>query len=341
MTRRRVGRLLTFRRVSRPAPGVGFALLLTLLAAWFAAVTLRDAVEATVIEGFSEWGIASGLALWMAAILTLLLIAGWNSPPRLARVLADLAWLGILFEALMAVVGLPLAILSPSLAEYQSFIRPLAAWSLSAWFLVAVWRLGENLWRERPSFAGLRVLAVVLVPLLVVPAQSVVFGPTTPRTNADIWSLSRQAYTWAAPANTAASAEEPGGGEPSVDIEDVFARQGDLLAATLGAVRPTAGNEPQLYFLGAAPDAAQDVFAREVNSVKALFDSRFGTRGHSAILINSYETLDTVPLASASNLKTALKAFGGVMDRDRDVLMLFITTHGAKGILSVTCPAFP
>ena len=168
----------------------------------------------------------------------------------------------------------------------------------------------------------------------------VVFGDRTQWNNADIWSLSRKAYAWVSRGEKAV-AGEPGGGGPAIDIEDVFSRQGALLAGTLGAVTPTAGHEPQLYFLGAAPDAAQDVFAREVNSVKALFDSRFGTLGHSAILINSYETLDTVPLASGSNLKTALKEFGTVMDRDRDVLVLFITTHGAKGILSVDLPDFP
>lgn len=343
-TRRRISRLLVLRHVPRGAPGVGLASLLVLLAAWFASAAAFDAAAAVSDLRLSEWGLGSGLALWMAVILVFLILAGWRSLSRLTRLLADLAWLGTLLHALMALVAVVFLFASPWVAEYRfgsKLVWALASWGLLLWGFICVWRMGRALWFEPPAFAGLRLAAVVLLPLFLVPVEPIVHGAQTDWSRYDIWLLSRKAYAWVAPGNQTLSEDEQGGGEPALDVEDVFARQGALLAGTLGAVLPSPGNQPQLYFLGAAPDAAQDVFAREVKSAKSLFDERFGTLGHSAILINSYETLDTVPLASGSNLRAALKEFGAVMNRDRDVLVLFITTHGAKGILAVDLPDFP
>ena len=73
---------------------------------------------------------------------------------------------------------------------------------------------------------------------------------------------------------------------------------------------------------------------------KAIFDKRLGTDGRSIALINHKETVDTLPLANATNLSMVLNGIGKVMDPENDVLVLFITTHGAKKILSVSFPRF-
>lgn len=78
-----------------------------------------------------------------------------------------------------------------------------------------------------------------------------------------------------------------------------------------------------------------------MNSAKELFDTRFGTRGHSAVLINSFETLETVPLANTKNIAVALQEIGRLMNRDKDVLVLFITSHGADGWVSVHLSGYP
>jgi hypothetical protein len=61
-----------------------------------------------------------------------------------------------------------------------------------------------------------------------------------------------------------------------------------------------------------------------------LLDRRFGTEGHSVNLINHLSTRDTVPLANATNLAVTLKQIGKVMDKEEDVLMLYLTSHGSK-----------
>jgi hypothetical protein len=114
---------------------------------------------------------------------------------------------------------------------------------------------------------------------------------------------------------------------PIVD-EHVFHRQQRLLAEALGDLAPENPGETDLYFLGVAPYSSEDVFAKEVNTVRRMFDDRFGTRGRSLTLVNSPDTLADTPIATATNLRAALAGMAEVMNPDEDVLFLFITSHG-------------
>jgi Peptidase C13 family len=120
-------------------------------------------------------------------------------------------------------------------------------------------------------------------------------------------------------------------GYAKVDPERTLAAQPRLIedaVAGLAAQRPGVAD---LYFIGLAGDGHSGVFRREVESVTALFDARFGTKGRSLQLINSPRTIATLPLATPDNLRDVLAQVGRVMDKDEDVLFLFMTSHGAPG----------
>jgi len=139
------------------------------------------------------------------------------------------------------------------------------------------------------------------------------------------------------PAATRPPARQQTEREPAqrIDIEATYYRQPALVETALKALQPRTANAANLYFVGFAAFAGQDVFRREVTATRELFDKSFGTRGHSLLLINHRETLDAVPLASASNLEAVLKGVGARMDREADVLFLFLTSHGTEGLLAV------
>lgn len=119
---------------------------------------------------------------------------------------------------------------------------------------------------------------------------------------------------------------------PAVDSrlleEPVFHRQQQLLGAALGALKQQQPGVADLYFVGVAPYASEDVFARELAHVRKLFDQRFATAGRSLVLVNSPATLEQIPIATVTNLRAALAGVGRIMDREEDVLVLFITSHG-------------
>ncbi|HEY5514137.1 MAG TPA: C13 family peptidase [Geomonas sp.] len=112
--------------------------------------------------------------------------------------------------------------------------------------------------------------------------------------------------------------------------EQVLAAQARLLDRQLAGLLPGRRGEPNLYFVGFAGDATQDVFLKELLAAEKLFTGRFGTAGRSVILANNPQTALTLPFASATNLERALTRLGQVMNREDDVLLLFLTSHGSR-----------
>lgn len=118
--------------------------------------------------------------------------------------------------------------------------------------------------------------------------------------------------------------------EPALADERVFHLQATLIERALAAVSRGAPGEPELYFVGFAPDASQDVFLRELRSVRQLFDERFATAGRSIALASSQDALGELPIASATNLSRALARAGEAMNIEEDLLFLYITAHGDR-----------
>ena len=128
---------------------------------------------------------------------------------------------------------------------------------------------------------------------------------------------------------------------PRIDYEAVITRQPQMLASSLASLAPPTNDQGQFFFVGMAPYADQDVFQREITAVKTLFDDSFATKERSLLLSNNASSLDALPLASMTNLEGALAQIGAIMRPDKDVLVLFVTSHGSKGIISVEAGSLP
>ena len=112
--------------------------------------------------------------------------------------------------------------------------------------------------------------------------------------------------------------------------EEVLSAQDRLLTGELAALLPGKPGTTDLYFLGFAGDATQDVFLKELTAARKLFSERFGSSGRSILLVNNPQTAATLPFATAGNLERALKGLGQVMNRAEDVLFLYISSHGSR-----------
>jgi len=118
--------------------------------------------------------------------------------------------------------------------------------------------------------------------------------------------------------------------EVALGVESALLAQRPLLDAALGALAPRAPGKVNLFLLAVAGDGSQDVFRREVEFVRAQFDRDFGTRGHSVALINGRGLAERAPMATLASLREALRAIAARMDRDQDILFLFLTSHGTR-----------
>jgi hypothetical protein len=116
----------------------------------------------------------------------------------------------------------------------------------------------------------------------------------------------------------------------ALNVETALYRQRPLLDAALAGLEPSERGRINLYLLAIAGDGSQEVFRREVEFVRAQFDRDFGTRGRSMLLINSRSTVATAPMATVTSIRESIKTIAVRMDRDNDILFLFLTSHGAK-----------
>lgn len=116
----------------------------------------------------------------------------------------------------------------------------------------------------------------------------------------------------------------------SVTKENIFYAQAGMLSKELALLQPGQLNQTDLYFLGMAPYASQDVFVKEIRAVRDIFRSRFYAEGRALTLVNHHTTLQTSPIASITSLRMALQHIGSAMNREEDILFLYITTHGSR-----------
>jgi hypothetical protein len=114
------------------------------------------------------------------------------------------------------------------------------------------------------------------------------------------------------------------------NVEKAMYGQRRLLDRSLAAVAQHDPMRINMYLLAIAGDGSQEVFRREVEFVRDQFGRRFGTRGRTVVLVNSRNTVSSLPMATLTSIQAALKTIAARMDRNRDILFLFVTSHGSK-----------
>jgi hypothetical protein len=101
------------------------------------------------------------------------------------------------------------------------------------------------------------------------------------------------------------------------------------LSESLDHVEAERAGIADVYFIGGALWASENVFLREVTMARRVFDERLDTGGRSIVLANSHETAATLPFATGPQLAQAISKVAARMDKNDDVLVLFLTTHGS------------
>ncbi len=84
-----------------------------------------------------------------------------------------------------------------------------------------------------------------------------------------------------------------------------------------------------IYVVGLAGWSNEDVFVKELDGALASIGKTLPISADRTVrLINNVATLDTIPVANPENFATAIHAVAAAMDKEKDVLIVFITTHG-------------
>lgn len=239
--------------------------------------------------------------------LPLALLAGY----LIGRVTQD-AGQALRVAIVVGAIGIPLTIVSSAIwsaAGLRWLPAPdegfgpgdfvFAWWALA--ILVAVRRLIVPPPRRTTSVLAI-VALIVLLPSYLLPTEAL----------------------WEEPVEA-----EPAGPPRHGLTEHALYAQTALLVAAEDRLKPERPGVEDLYFVGFAPDASQDVFVRETLSIGSLLAERFDTGGRSISLISHPGVADQVPMATLTSLREALRAVGARINPDEDVVLLHVTTHAS------------
>ncbi len=272
---------------------------------------------------------ALNLLLWFGADFLFAGAAGELNAPALTTFLAQIALVFITSTLVAGVLG------RAELALQLPLMWTAADWFFELLFLVHA-LLFAAIDRDIPDeLAWVLTVLLAIWPLLVLLRAVIVAVPRTRWRIAPalfltlglFWLLTSvipRAELWrVGPDDTRRAAT-------GIEQDAVFHRQPGLLAHALRRLGTSQTDAPELFFLGVAPYASQDVFLREMRSVARILEQRFAVADRSVLLINNPATLRTFPMASTTYLRAALARFGERMNTDKDILLLFITTHGER-----------
>jgi hypothetical protein len=130
-------------------------------------------------------------------------------------------------------------------------------------------------------------------------------------------------------------------GQPARAEVDTRAQQ-ELIRETVSTFPAASGPQGGVFFLGFAGYGEERVFAEEIKMAAQQVGHRYDSHRRSLLLVNDRRDLITLPLATHDNLRYALRQIAAVMDQERDVLFLALSSHGSEnGLLSVSNTGLP
>jgi hypothetical protein len=114
--------------------------------------------------------------------------------------------------------------------------------------------------------------------------------------------------------------------------------QSDLLDGEVSSLAPQRKGKTDIYVVGVAGWADQEVFVKELDGALASIGTVLPIQDRTLRLINNRETVTSIPLATPKNFAAAVHAVGNVMDKDEDVLLIVMTSHGNQNGFSLELP---
>jgi hypothetical protein len=315
-------RAAIWRRTAEP-PVLGLGALI----GWLALTMLTELAIALINSGgdpqFDVYGL-NALIAWRA---TLLLVGVIFAP---AQYRATLLSASQLLSALVAIAGAatPYALSRLPLVDLEKVWGIEARYSSGALTaLYIIWAFGAIFALFRSVVTGgrwsklLRTAGYFAATFLVThffPHLPVFAPPDFQLANANVWEQKH-----------AAAIEQARAQRPHVDANQLSLAQPALLDAAISRLAPQRDRVSDIYAIGVAGYSGEDVFIRELNGALDVLGQVLPLEGRTLRLVNHLSLVSAAPLASLQNFAGAIHGIGKVMNKDEDVLLLFMTSHGS------------
>lgn len=312
-------RAIVWRMTPDPRP-VGLPALLIWAITLAAIRVLSQLLAAGPDIVFNPYGLNAAVA-WVALDLAVAALF----MPAAARPLALSAMLALscLAEIVVDAVQI-LAARIPAIAASAAWHHPATPAVIFA--VVSLWWIGAMIAVLRsvapwPRLAVLGRVVALWVALLavsaIVPQAPVFVGRDFDISKANWWETLRAQH----------EAAEQKGGVGEARATPIEQSQRALLQAAIANVAPSPKGATAIYAIG-IDGWSEDVFLKELDGALGVLSAILPIRGRTVRLINNRDTQSSAPLADRRNFAAVVRAVGRVMNKDDDVLLLFMTSHG-------------
>jgi hypothetical protein len=315
---------------------VGLPVLLGFAIALAAVRIALQLLAAGSWHAFNPYGLNAVVA-WIA--LELAVAALFVRPAGRATALSALSVLSVVADVATAAVNLGVTRFAPAVATSPLWNGSITTGVIYA--IAVIWWVGAmacvvgslepESTQSRLHLVG-RVAALwvaLFIANAVVPHAPVFLPPDFDPRSANWWEV---LYALHREQNGEAASVSP------AELARIEKAQPALLQTEVAALAPQQKGVTDIYALGIAGWADQDVFVKELDGGLESIASVLPIKNHTIRLINRHDTLDRFPLASLENIQAAVHAIGNVMDKNEDVLVVFMTSHGNQTGFALELP---
>jgi hypothetical protein len=311
---------------------VGFASLLAFIVVLAALRVALQFLAAGPHGAFNPYGI-NALIAWLAleiAIAALVI-------PAAARVTALAAMVALLVvaEFIIGAISAASSLAFPASAAAAPWVRlaPIAILAVvSLWWIgtmVAVIRSVAPASRFHAFGRAAAIWVALAAVTALVPHAPVFVAQGFDIRTANLWE---RLYATARP-------QPDDSAPPQSEAASFDAAQQALLQAEIGRLAPPQQGATNIYALGIGGWADQDVFLKELDGGLAAMGGILPIQGHTLRLVNHHETTESAPIANQRNFAASVHAVGTVMNKDDDVLVLLMTSHGTPTGFGLRLPS--
>lgn len=305
--------------VWRPARTLQFVGLPSLLVCIVALTAVRIGFQFLAAGpggGFNPYGLNAAVA-WVA--LDVAVAALFVQPA--ARATALSAMLLLLIVAELISNGLEIATHFPVVAAHLPVrsAAPAIFVAVSLWWIgamVAVLRTFSVQPRLAVAARAVGLWVALLAVSALIPQAPVFVGRNFNIATANWWEVLHARLDGPQPKTAGAAETAP-----------LARSQQALLQAQAAALAPSTKGATAVYALG-IDGWDQEVFLKELDGGLTVLGNVLPIRGRVVRLINNRTTLQSVPLADRRNFAAAVHMVAALMNKNDDILILFMTSHG-------------
>ncbi len=323
--------------VWKATPHTRSASLLTLIAFTIVGLATQLAYSYLSIKPpvrFTPYGLNSSLA---TTLVFFAIVAMFVRPRRRVTALCAVTGLSVVYQ--LAVTALVFGQrLIPFDFDTDAFASGTAAIVL-LYLIALIWWLGalsailRSIEPQR-RWAILRACALYLVAAIALSAM-----PVMPTFRGNDFDLRRANYwEYISAYREGRLFDRPRQPTRVVDGDEVELSQAALLDKQLSQLTRHTKGKAEIYAIGLAGAASEDVFVKELKGGLDSLAHFFPLDGGVVQLINHPQTVGSTPVASRQNFATVVRSVARVMDPESDVLLLFMTSHGSGDGISLSLP---